>query len=405
LQTIESGAIRFPFALGEITDIILPGMSQLKLHEFHASQGGRFVDVNGSEAVNDYGDWLAEHAALRQTAGVLDLGFRSRLCLVGADRARFLHGQVTNEVIKLRAGQGCYAAITNAKGKMEGDANIFCLPDELLLDLEPGLVGKISARLEKFIVADDVQIVDVAAHYGLLSVQGPLAGTVIGALGLAVKLPAQPLESIKVSDAALGEVYLANHARVAALGGRRTGEIPTVSPWESVPGFDLFVPNDSLGAVAHKLIAAAQAVRGRACGWQALETARIEAGIPRYGADMDESNIPLECGLEARAITYAKGCYLGQEVINRIHSVGHVNRELCGLRLMGNPETLPKRGDKLFRAGQEMGYLTSAVASPLLGATIGLGYVRREAKAIGAELVLKTGNVERAVRVVAMPFA
>ncbi len=123
--------------------------------------------------INDYGDWLGEYQALRENAGVLDLSSRSRLCLVGNDRARFLHGQVTNDIKKLRAGEGCYAAIVTAKGKMESDANIFNLAEEILLDFEPGLAGKVSARLEKFIVADDVQIMDAAPHYGLLSVQGP----------------------------------------------------------------------------------------------------------------------------------------------------------------------------------------------------------------------------------------
>src|SRR6267142_3092634 len=129
-------------------------MNPLPLHEFHHGLRAQFTELNGAEVVTDYGDWLAEYAALRETAGMLDLSFRSRLCLVGADRARFLHGQVTNDVKKLRTGEGCYAAITTAKGKMESDLNIFALADELLLDFEPELTEKISTRLEKFIVAD-----------------------------------------------------------------------------------------------------------------------------------------------------------------------------------------------------------------------------------------------------------
>src|SRR5471030_1946884 len=165
-------------------------MNPLMLHEFHHGLCAQFAELNGAEVVNGYGDWLAEHAALDETVGVIDLSFRSRICLTGADRVRFLHGQVTNDVKKLRTGEGCYSAITTAKGKMESDLNIFSLADELLLDFEPGLTGKISARLEKFIVADDVQIVDAAPHYGLLSVQGPQAAEVINALGLFAELPA-----------------------------------------------------------------------------------------------------------------------------------------------------------------------------------------------------------------------
>ena len=360
-------------------------MESLCLHELHQGLAARFTELNGAEVVHDYGDWLAEHAALRASAGVIDFSFRSRICLVGADRARFLHGQVTSDVKKLRTGEGCHAAITTAKGKMERDLNIFALADELLLDFEPGLLEKISQRLEKFIVADDVQIVDAAPHYGLLSVQGPKAAEVVRALNLFAEIPTQQLGSIKISDATLGEIYLANNPRLAT------------------NGFDLFIPNNSLGAVADKLIAAAKAVGGRAVGWQAFETARIEAGIPRFGADMDETNIPLECGIEGRAIVYDKGCYIGQEVINRIHSVGHVTRELRALRLATHLEPLPRKGDKLLQAGKEVGYVTSAVKSPAFNANIALGYVRREANQVGNELTLQ-GTGEDPVKIVALPF-
>src|SRR5258708_27638328 len=114
-------------------------METLTLHEFHQGMGARFAALNGAEMVADYGDLLAEHAALREKAGVLDLSFRSRICLTGADRARFLHGQVTNEVNGLQGGSGCYAALITAKGRMESDLNIYRLQDELLLDFEPGL--------------------------------------------------------------------------------------------------------------------------------------------------------------------------------------------------------------------------------------------------------------------------
>jgi folate-binding protein YgfZ len=358
----------------------------LALHELHHGLNARFGELNGAEVVDDYGDWLAEHAALRTSAGVIDLSFRSRICLTGEDRIRLLHGQVTNDVRKLRAGEGCYAAVTTAKGKMESDLNIFSLEDELLLDFEPGLTEKISRRLEKFIVADDVQIVDAAPYYGLLSVQGPKADVVVRALGLFSEIPAKPLDSLKISDATLGEIYLANNPRLG------------------MSGFDLFVPNNSLGAVADKSVAAAKQIGGRACGWTAFETARIEAGVPRFGADMDETNIPLECGIESRAIVYNKGCYIGQEVINRIHSVGHVTRELHGLRLADDLKTLPQRGDKLFHAGREVGYVTSAVKSPTLNANIALGYVRREANQIGSELMLRTAEGESPVKIAELYF-
>jgi len=359
----------------------------LPLHEFHQNLGANFTTVNEAEAVADYGDPLSEYAALRKTAGLIDFSFRSRLCLTGADRVRFLHGQVTNDVKKLRQDEGCYSAITTAKGKMQSDLNIFRLPDELLLDFEPGLAALVTQRLEKYIVADDVQVVDVTPHYGLLSVQGPQADAAVRATGLFGEIPAQPLNFSKIPHATLGEIYLMNQARLGSI------------------GFDLFVPLAALGAVADKLIAAVKSVGGRAVGWKAFEIARIEAGVPRFGVDMDDTNIPIECGIESRAISYQKGCYIGQEVLNRIHSLGHVNRELRGLRLAADRKTLPERGDKLFHNNKEVGHITSAIISPTLHGGIALGYVRREVNAVGTLLLLRSGNHESGVKIVALPLA
>lgn len=336
--------------------------------------------------VADYGDALAEHAALHESAGVLDLSFRSRLCLVGADRVRFLHGQITNDVKKLRVGEGCYAALTTAKGKMQSDLNLFVLPDELLLDFEPSYATTVAQRLEKYIVADDVQVVDVATLYALMSVQGPKSDAVIRVMGLFADVPSNVFGSSKVSDPTLGEIYLMNNPRLGSA------------------GFDLFVPASALAAVTDKLIAAAKAINGRAVGWNAFEIARIEAGIPRFGADMDETNLPQECGIEARAVSYNKGCYIGQEVINRIHSMGHVNRELRSLRLADGLKSLPVKGDKLFQGDKEVGYITSAVHSPRFNTNLALGLVRSEANAGGTELKLRGSAGEHEARIVKLPL-
>jgi folate-binding protein YgfZ len=361
-------------------------MTALALHELHHGLGARFTEVNGCEVVEDYGDALAEHAALREAAGAFDLSFRGRLCLTGADRVRFLNGQVTNNVKDLRAGEGCYAALVTAKGKLQSDLNIFNLPDELLLDFEPGLSGAVAERLEKFIIADDVQIVDAAVYYGLLSVQGPQAEAAVRGLALSAEIPVKPFAFSTARDETLGEIYLMNQPRLGT------------------SGFDLFVPMASLGAVLDKLIAAARQCGGRACGWRALETARIEAGIPRFGADMDESNLAPEAGIEGRAISYSKGCYIGQEVIARIRTYGQVARALRGLRLADDLKSLPVKGNKLFHGEKEAGYITSAVASPALKANVAFGYVRREVNEIGTELILRTANGDSAVKIVALPF-
>jgi folate-binding protein YgfZ len=408
-------------------------MQLLALHEFHHDLGAHFGEERGMELVNHYSDPPAEHVALRNTAGVLDLSFRGRLCLMGADRVRFLHGQVTNDVIRLRIGDGCYAALVTAKGKMQSDLNIYCLPDELLLDFEPGLSEIISQRLEKYIIADDVQVVDATPHYGQLSVQGPKAESVVRSLDLFPAIPDVPFSFVKVADTTLGEIYLINHARLLPLNPTPAGageafglrgqaqrdpalvdgiegdcETKAPSPLRSAgalqSGFDLFVPAAALSAVADRVIAAARQSGGQACGWQALETARIEAGIPRFGVDMDETNIPLETGLENRAVSFNKGCYIGQEVIARIRTYGQVAKALRGLRLADDLKPLPAKGDKLFHAGKEVGYVTSALASPTFKANIALGYVRKEVNQIGTELTVRMSAGESLAKIVPLPF-
>jgi aminomethyltransferase len=316
----------------------------------------------------------------------MDLSFRGRLCLTGADRRRLLNGQVTNNVKDLTTGQGCYACLVTAKGRMQSDLNIYCLPDELLLDFEPGLSSALAQRLDKYIIAEDVQVVDVAPQCGLLSVQGPKAWAVVESLGLGFDLPSKAMSFKSINDATLGEIYCMNQPRVGTT------------------GFDLFVPTPALGAMADKLIAAARVSGGSACGWKALEMGRIEAGIPRFGADVDETNLPPEAGLDDRAISYTKGCYIGQEVIARVRTYGQVAKALRGLRLADGLKVLPKRGDKLYWGDKEIGYVTSAIASPTLKTNVALAYVRREHNEAGTELTVRTSDGESRAKIVPLPF-
>ena len=147
-----------------------------------------------------------------------------------------------------------------------------------------------------------------------------------------------------------------------------------------------------------------RAVGGRACGWRALEIARVEAGIPRFGADMDETNLAPESGIESRAISYSKGCYIGQEVIARIRTYGQVAKSLRGLKLADDLTALPVKGDKLFKDGKEAGYITSALRSPTLRANLALGYVRREHQAAGTVFTLTTAHGESRVTLASLPF-
>jgi folate-binding protein YgfZ len=337
------------------------------LHEFHQQAGAVFTEVNGQEVVTHYGDWLGEYATLREGAGVIDLSFRGRLCLLGADAQSFLNGQVTNNVKDLKLGEGCYAALVSAKGKLHSDLNIYRLQNEMLLDFEPGFSASVAQRLQKFVIAENVEIIDAAPLYGLLSVQGPKAAEVVGSLSPQFIVPAKPMSVTRVEEAGFGEIYLVKQPRLLG------------------QGLDLFVPAEAMKDVAARLLARG----GKLAGWQALETIRIESGIPRFGADMDETNLAPEA-LDTRAISYAKGCYIGQEVIARIRTYGQVAKSLRKLKLEGSEKDTPPRGTKLFLGEKEVGSVTSAVWSPTAQAIIALGYVRREVNHADTKLEART---------------
>ena len=360
-------------------------MQLLSLHSLHEQVGARFRGVSGAEVVLSYEDVPGEYAALSNAAGLLDLSSRGRLCLTGEDRVRFLHGQVSNDVKRLTLGQGCYAALITAKGKMEADLNLYCLADEILLDFEPGLEQRVTARLEKYVIADDVQVCPVHDLYGLLSIQGPRAAAAVQSAGFITDVPGAPFQIVKheVPD---GEICIVNQPRLGTA------------------GFDFFTPVAALASLFERLSSAAKSVGGRGAGWDAFEIARVEQGIPRFGMDMDETNIPLEAGIETRAISFDKGCYIGQEVISRIRTYGHVTKSLCGLRFDPGLTLLPVKGDSLYHGGKPVGYITSAVRSPRLKANIALAYVRNGSTEAGARLSLESAEDAPQAEISALPF-
>ena len=361
-------------------------MTPLMLHESHASLGAEFAELSSAELVQHYGSTEEEYRALTQTAGAIDLSFRTRLCLLGADRKPFLHGQVTQQVKELGVGQGAYATLLTAKGKIQSDLWIYCLQDELLLDCEPGLTGLVTQRLEKYIIAEDVQVVDVAALFGHLSVQGPRSIEALQSLGVSPALPQSAGAFIHDASSVWGDLYVMCQPR-----------------WGGV-GFDLFAPTAELSSLWSAVVKATRDVGGRPVGWQAMECARVEAAIPRFGIDMDETNLPPEAGLESRAVHYAKGCYIGQEVIARIRTYGQVSKALRGLRLDPGAQVLPKRGDKVYWGDREIGYVTSAIASPTLKTNVALSYLRREHNQVGDAVVIRADGGDIPATVATLPF-
>ena len=348
------------------------------------------IDLAGQSVVLTYTNVAAEYEAIRRRAIVVNRSHRGRMRFTGDKAADVLTGLVTNDVGALTPGQGQYATALSPKGKVVSDMRILRTESAFITDASPrsregwnAIVKKyVNPRLSKYV--DETETTRALGIYGVQARHVVEQVTGIGATAL----------SIMASY---------THASVT-----RDGHNTLVmrSPDLEVEGFDLFVAAEGFDA----LWKAAVAAHATPAGHAAWEIARIEAGRPEWGVDMDEATIPQEANLDVlNAISYTKGCYTGQETVARVHFRGHVNRTLRGLKFTGS---LPPVGASLFDAtGKSVGDISSGVASPRLGA-VGLGMVRREVEA-GATLVARwaTGPGgdksagETQAQVVALPFA
>lgn len=347
-----------------------------------AGQGAKFGSWRGCRVAEHYGDVQAEVRAVRQGAGVLDRTDRAFLTASGPDAASYLHRMTSNEVSGLEPGQGRYALQLDAQGHIIADFHMLRMDDHVLLETDWLRRGPLREVLEKYIVADDVEVADASEQLAELAVEGPQSGRLLKAAVSQGVLPGAEL----------------NHAWV------RFQETPVLVVRVSETGeegYRLIFVVEYAQNVWDALAAQRRAVEWKPVGQAALNILRTEAGIPWYDADIDERTLPPEAGLEHRAISYTKGCYLGQEVIERIRSRGHVNRKLTGLRLSLEGAAPPAAGTKLLADGKEVGQITTAVNSPTLGAAIALGYVRREQLEPGTRLGVEGGGT---AEVAALPF-
>lgn len=358
-------------------------MRKLQLHKIHESLGAEFSESGEAFVPAAYGDSAAEYEAVRNKVGIIDMSDRGKLRLSGKEHLKFLQGMLTNDVLKLQEGKGMYAAVLTVKGRMLSDMHVYKEPESVLLDLEPGLNEKVAELLKKFRLSYKAQIDDITDDLGLISIQGPNAGKLVSSLS---GVDVSGLEELSHKRAHV------DAAELLIVRINRTGE----------EGFDVYAPSDSVEDVWSGLMENGKDLGVKPVGYDAYNTLRIEAGIPIYGADMDEETIPIEAGIW-HALSFEKGCYVGQEVVARIKWRGHVNRHLVGLIMKG--EDLPGSGDEIFAGEKKIGKVTSSVFSPVLGRPVALGYIRREFKGPGAEVIIKVkGELSEKARVSELPL-
>lgn len=373
--------------MNEVTEITTARKSPLD--ETHSRLDALMKDHHGWSVAESFGDELFEYAAVRERgAGLMDLSARGRFLVSGSEAVQFLNGLITNDMKTLDQNRWMPAAFPNVQGRLIASVRVVRYKDDLtdkkagptfLLDTEATTHANVLKTIERFTLAGDFRVADLTTVTALLSVQGRRAAEIVRSV-LGAAAAEVPPGGVAQSDW--------QQERVTILHATHTGE----------DGFDLLVKAEQAPILWDALAnAGAQPV-----GDNAQDILRIEAGIPHYSKDMDETNVVTEAGLDD-SVSYTKGCYIGQEIIARIKYRGHVAKKLSGL--IFEHAAKPEEGLKIkSRDDKEIGRLTSATYSPHLGRTIALGYLKYDYVAPGTEIKVVSADGELAARVATLPF-
>jgi len=363
------------------------------LNETHARLGATMIEQDGWSVPASYGDVLFEYAAVREDgAGVIDLSARGRILVSGSEAVPFLNGLITNDMKTLAENTWMPAAFPNVQGRLIASVRVIRLQDEgagtnvnptFLIDTGPATHERVLKTIERLTLAGDFHVSDITNQTALLSVQGKKAAGVVRSV----------LGEEAVSLAANGAI------QTSGPNGRAT-DLVTVfrATHTAADGFDLIVNSTEAGATWDALNNAA----ARPVGYDALEILRIEAGLPRYGVDMDDTNVITETTLDD-AVSYTKGCYVGQEIIARIKYRGHVAKKLSGLAC---EQAVKVEANAIIKSldDKDIGRLTSKTYSPHLGRTIALGYLKYDYLTPGTGVKISAGDEEFAAQVTDLPF-
>ena len=330
------------------------------LHDRLSAAGARFGEYLGAETASAFSDPRREYVELRSGCGIYDLGWRAKIVATGKDRIRWMNGMITNNIRDLPAGHGNYNFLLNAQGRILGDLYVYHRGDYHLVETARWQAPKLMETLKRYIIMDDVELTDTSDKLTAIGVQGPRAREILRDAGFNFA----DLEPLQVQDIAWNDIGLSIT--------RMAGDVSQT--------YEIWVAPANAGAVWDVVIkAGAQPV-----GTEALEMFRLAAGIPRYGQDISERYLPQETD-QMQALNFNKGCYIGQEIVERIRSRAMLHRKLTGLVVDGPP---PEPGAKIQFEGKEMGEITSAVVVPSSSGdrTLALGYLRIEALQTGVEL-------------------
>jgi folate-binding protein YgfZ len=335
------------------------------LAALHRSAGAKMGVWFGCALPDEFSDWRAEYRFARESIALIDKNYRAYLSFSGPDRARYLNAVLTNNIKDLATGQGIASLLLNPQGHILAEIETYALPDSLLCVSYAMIRARLIEVLDKYIIMDDVTLTDETERYATLTLEGPKAAAV-----------AREVSGVDI--ATLAELSFCNGS---------VGSIPCRvvkrSPGK-IPGAEFVVEREKLAELWQILSDAARRQGGGPMGYTALNALRLAQGVPWFGVDFGEKQIPHEAGLQHSHISYTKGCYTGQEIVERVRSRGHVNRQRVELVFSG--DTVPEAGTPLTMDGKEVGYVTRAAQVPEPPGVVGMGYVRKEGSAVGSAL-------------------
>jgi folate-binding protein YgfZ len=338
----------------------------------HAATGAKMGVWSGCAMPDDFGDPAAEYRFARESVALIDKNYRAYLSFTGPDRVRYLNAILTNNIKDLREGNGVASLLLNPQGHILAEIEAYAFADRLFCMSFAMIRERLIEWLDKYIIMDDVTLTDDTARYGTLALEGPRAAASVQEIS---GVDITKLEELSCHDGAVGGVS-------CRLIKRSPGE---------VAGAEFVTETSNLPQLWRLLSEAARKHAGGPMGYTALSGLRLAQGVPWFGYDFGEKQIPHEAGLQDSHISYTKGCYTGQEIVERVRSRGQVNRQRVSLVFSGN--TVPEANTPLTLDGKEVGYVTRAARAwdsdrPRV---LGMAYVRKEATTPGTVLQWATG--------------
>jgi folate-binding protein YgfZ len=341
------------------------GILETPLAETHRKNGADMGAWFGCDLPSSFGDWQFDYRALRETVGLLDKNYRTYFRFTGPDRLRYLNAILTNDIKGLAENHANVSLFLNPQGRILAEIETHAHKDELFCVSYAMIRDRLLPELDKYIIMDDVTLTDLSLEYATLAFEGPKAVETVARLTGTQLSEFAELQSREISV----------HGVPCRLVRRTPG---------SSPSGEFLVAREQAAELWKALSDAVHAQGGKPAGYKALNTVRLEQGNPWFGYDYGEKQIPHEAGLENSHISYTKGCYTGQEIVERVRSRGQVNRVRVSLRFEASEPPVPNV--PLLSEGKEVGYVTRTGFCPALNAYIGAAYVRREKSAPGTQL-------------------